>query len=123
METNLTNKPGYARYHPQGYEVSSRGDKRFSAMYATLPTGETIEQAYQSAKGTGKGRPALDPNFNYYGTYKGLWNQYFDANPQALQQISELSAGKVLTDQFANTSNNQARAINDILVERGLRKF
>ena len=114
--------PGYARYSPQGYEVSSRGDKRYSAMYATLPTGQTIEQAYQSAKGTGKGQPAKDPNFDYWGTYKGLWNQYFDANPEALTEIARASEGKVLTDQFANTSNNQARAIHEILVERGLRQ-
>lgn len=117
-----TENPGYARYSPQGYEVSSRGDKRYSAMYATLPTGQTIEQAYQSAKGTGKGQPAKDPNFDYWGTYKGLWNQYFDANPEALTEIAQLSQGKVLTDQFANTSNNQARAIHEILVERGLRQ-
>lgn len=116
-----TANPGYARYSPQGYEVSSRGDKRYSAMYATLPTGQTIEQAYQSAKGTGKGQPAKDPNFDYYGTYKGLWDQYFDANPESLNEIARVSKGKVLTDQFASTVNNQARAIHDILTERGLR--
>jgi hypothetical protein len=32
------------------YEVSSRGDKRFSALYAKLSDGRTIEQAYQQAK-------------------------------------------------------------------------
>ena len=120
--TQTLENPGYARYSPQGYEVSSRGDKRYSAMYATLPTGQTIEQAYQSAKGTGKGQPAKDPNFDYWGTYKGLWNQYFDANPEALTEIARLSKGRTLTDQFANTANNQARAIHEILVERGLRQ-
>ena len=121
QQTKNPANPGYARYSPQGYEVSSRGDKRYSAMYATLPTGQTIEQAYQSAKGTGKGQPAKDPNFDYYGTYKGLWDQYFDANPESLNEIARLSKGKVLTDQFASTVNNQARAIHDILTERGLR--
>ena len=112
---------GYGRRHSNNYEVSSAGDKRFSAMYAQLPSGQTIENAYQTLKGTGKGRPALDPNFDYWGTYKGLWNEFFDANPNALTEIAEKSSGKVLTDRFANTSNNQARAIHEILVERGLR--
>jgi hypothetical protein len=112
---------GYGRRHSNNYEVSSAGDKRFSAMHAKLPSGQTIENAYQTLKGTGKGRPALDPNFDYWGTYKGLWNEFFDANPNALTEIAEKSSGKVLTDRFANTSNNQARAIHEILVERGLR--
>ena len=116
-----TKSVGYARYHPEGYEVSSQGDKRFSALYATLPSGQTVEQAYQAAKGTGKGLPALDPNFDYWGTYKGLWNEFFNANPQALAEIAKASQGKVITDKFANTANNQARAIHEILVERGLR--
>lgn len=31
-------------------ECSSRGDKRFSAFYAFLQTGDTIESIYQSSK-------------------------------------------------------------------------
>ena len=121
LKKGVNEEIGYGRNHPNNYEVSSAGDKRFSAMYAKLPSGQTIETAYQTLKGTGKGKPALDPNFDYWGTYKGLWNEFFDANPAALTEIAEKSSGKVLTDRFANTSNNQARAIHEILVERGLR--
>ena len=121
LKKGVNEEIGYGRNHPNNYEVSSAGDKRFSAMYAQLPSGQTIENAYQTLKGTGKGKPALDPNFDYWGTYKGLWNEFFDANPAALTEIAEKSSGKVLTDRFANTSNNQARAIHEILVERGLR--
>nr|DAN43418.1 MAG TPA: hypothetical protein [Caudoviricetes sp.] len=38
----------HSRYPKTGknnYEVSSKGDKRFSALYATLRDGRTIEQA------------------------------------------------------------------------------
>lgn len=121
LKQGVNEEIGYGRQHPEGYEVSSLGDKRFSAMYAQLPSGQTIETAYQTLKGTGKGKPALDPNFDYWGTYKGLWNEFFNANPDALNEIAEKSKGKVLTDRFANTANNQARAIHEILVERGLR--
>lgn len=121
LKKGVNEEIGYGRRHPEGYEVSSLGDKRFSAMYAQLPSGQTIETAYQTLKGTGKGKPALDPNFDYWGTYKGLWNEFFNANPDALNEIAEKSSGKVLTDRFANTANNQARAIHEILVERGLR--
>ena len=44
-----------ARYSDNGYEVSSAGDKRFSAFYAKLKDGRSIEKAYQEAKGSGKG--------------------------------------------------------------------
>ena len=52
-----------------GYEVSSRGDRRFSAFVARLPEGRTIEAVYQcDIKGydpggtnwrLGKGKPPL----------------------------------------------------------------
>ena len=45
-----------------GYEVSSIGDKRFSAMYAVMPDGRTIEQWYQcDLKGYDIGGKAGDP--------------------------------------------------------------
>lgn len=30
-----------------GYEVSTKGDKRFSALNAIMPDGRSIEQVYQ----------------------------------------------------------------------------
>ena len=45
-----------ARYSDNSNEVSSAGDKRFSAFYAKLKDGRSIEKAYQEAKGSGKGQ-------------------------------------------------------------------
>ena len=106
-----------ARYSENGYEVSSAGDTRFSAFRARLKDGRTIEQAYQEAKGSGKGQPAKDPNFDYYGTYKALWAQWAKENPELMQDLAEKARGKVLTDKFANTENNQARALAELLNE------
>ena len=108
----------WARYASNGYEVSSRGDRRFSAFYAKLPNGTTIEKAYQAAKGTGKGKPAADPNFNYWDSYLSLWRAWADANPNLLEELSILAKNKVITDQFASTQNNQARALAYLLNER-----
>jgi hypothetical protein len=61
---------------PPGYEVSSIGDRRFSALFALMPDGRTIEQWYQcDIKGydiggrnwkLGNGQPPLI-NFSQYG--------------------------------------------------------
>ena len=117
-----TLQEGWARVARNGYEVSSRGDKRFSAFYARLSNGATIEQAYQRAKGTGKGKPSKLANFDYWGTYLGLWKQWAKENPGLIKDLARLSHGKVLTDRFANTQNNQARALATILTERRLNR-
>jgi len=108
----------WARHSNNGYEVSSRGDRRYSAFYARLPSGTTIEKAYQAAKGSGKGKPATNPNFNYWETYLSLWKIWADANPELLEELSVLASGKVITDKFASTQNNQARALACLLNER-----
>lgn len=111
-----TNQPG------AGYEVSSRGDRRFSALYARLPDGRTIEDAWGQAKGyadgrAAKGRPALTPDFDYWATYKGLWSQWANANPGLMQELAVASQGQPLVDRFARTENNQARALAELLAE------
>ena len=68
--------------------------------------------------GSGKGKPSIHPNFNYWETYLGLWRQWAKENPNMIKELSELAEGKVLTDQFANTENNQARALSVILNEQ-----
>lgn len=113
-----TNRPG------DGYEVSSRGDRRFSALHARLPDGRTIEDAWGQAKGysdgrAAKGRPALTPGFDYWKTYKGLWAQWASANPGLMQELSVASQGRPLVDRFARTENNQARALAELLAEGG----
>lgn len=119
----------YARYHKDSYEVSSAGDKRFSALYARLKDGRTVEEAYQldikgyREKGNdwrlGKGKPPLrpiDPK-KQWEEYKALWETYLRENPKLKEELKEKAIGKVLTDKFASTSISQARALAEILNE------
>lgn len=110
----------WARTAARGYEVSTAGDTRFSALHARLPAGGTIEQAYQRAKGSGKGRPSPNPAFDYWGTYLGLWRVWAAVNGDLIQDLHErtVACGYVLTDTFATTENNQARALATLLNER-----
>jgi hypothetical protein len=121
---------GWARVVPKGaphYEVSSRGDVRFSALYAKLKAfgGLSIEHLYQvGLKGypsimAAKGKPPLkniDPDM-LYAKYKELWVMYLDENPGLLEDLRTRSNGRTLTDMFATTANNQARALAEILAE------
>lgn len=120
---------GWARKSDNGYEVSTAGDSRFSALNARLPNGKTIEVAYQTdVKGydsfrEGKGKsPKNDmTREETYEAYKNLWRKWADNNPKLLKELVKESEGKVLTDKYANTNNNQARALHEIMVEKGLR--
>ena len=118
----------YARYANNSFECSSKGDKRFSAFYARLDDGRSIEEHYQcDVKGydvggtnwrLGKGKA---PKRNItkeqqWAEYKGLWSKYFKRNPQLLDVIKQ-SGKTVLTDCFATSPINQARAIAEILNE------
>ena len=112
---------GWARFDPNGYEVSSRGDKRFSALYAKLADGRTIEMHYQcDIKGyqpggtwwrMGKGRPALR-ECDLSAEYLHLWSQWAGINPHLIAELKRLRAGRPLTDCFAKTPINQAWALD-----------
>lgn len=125
----------WARYPKPGqpfYEVSSAGDKRFSAMWARLSDGRTIEEAYQlDVKGyrelgdswrLGKGKPPLLPlsQDELWESYKGLWLLWSCENPELVEELSQIAKGKVLTDKFAKSAVSQARAWAEILSERRL---
>ena len=111
------------------YEVSTKGDRRFSALNAKLADGRTIEEAYQlDVKGyrsksndwhAGKGKPPLTKmsREESYKAYKALWAQWAKENPEAIEDLREKSRGKRLTDSFAKGDINQARALTDILAE------
>lgn len=160
----------WARKAQNGYEVSSRGDNRFSALYARFNEGTiidavdvggmTIEDVYQYViKKSGKGKAAaMDSILNhnhglgredyeflhtlpddlssaiinhftgkkpatkeqledyyYYRGYLPLWQEWAKQNPELIEELRVKSAGKTLTDQFANTRVSQARALADIL--------
>jgi hypothetical protein len=112
------------------YEVSSRGDKRFSALHAKLPDGRSIEQHYQLddcpiGKGydpgglvwmLGKGKPPLDSNMDLWQAYINLWRIWAVNNLPLLRELYTLAQPScILSDCFATTPVNQAHALSDIL--------
>lgn len=131
----------WARTAENGYEVSTRGDKRFSALVATFKKGtvidgvdvggRTIEDVYQSViKKSRKGQaPAKDSrlynealktkeereDFSYTEGYLPLWQEWARQNPELIDELRIKAKGKTLTDQFANTRVSQARALAEIL--------
>ena len=123
------------------YEVSSRGDRRFSAMTATFApgttlfghdvSGRTIESVYQhgvkqgdwttdnnSKTGAPKDKTIIKGNTeddSYTQGYLPLWQEWAKQNPQLIEELRQKAQGKVLTDMFASTAVSQARALADIL--------
>lgn len=134
----------WAVYSQNGYEVSSAGDKRFSALYAKFKQGtvidgvdvsdKTIEYVYQNViKKSSKGKaPSQDSklynpslttkeqreDFSYNNGYLPLWQEWARQNPDLIAELAEKAAGKTLTDKFANTNVSQARALSDILIQQ-----
>lgn len=113
-----------------GYECSSKGDTRFSALFAQLPDGRTIEEAYQLDEGkgyrkisndwrVGKGKPPINGNTDLYGTYKDLWRSWAKANPDLMMELAEAASIRdyCLSDMFASTDISQARALAELLNE------
>lgn len=122
----------YARYAPKGvvgYECSSRGDRRFSALYAYLNDGRSIESAFQlDVKGfgaissdwrAGKGKAPLNglSREAIWKAYKGLWELWAEENPELIEELRSRATGGLLTDMFASSPNSQARALAEILNE------
>lgn len=110
-----------------GYECSSKGDKRFSALFAVMPDGRTIEQHYQcDVKGyqpggtnwrLGKGKPPLDKTKDLWEEYLSLWETWANNHPELMDGLGYAAAAKgyCLSDCFASTPVNQARALAEIL--------
>ena len=120
----------WSRFSANSYEVSSHGDKRFSAFSAYLKDGRNIETVYQlDVKGyrllgddweLGKGKPPLKSisRDELWSEYKSLWKTYVDENPEIFTELAELCKDKVLTDKFAGSDISQARALCELLNER-----
>ena len=119
------NKFVFARRN--GYECSSKGDKRFSAFCARMPDGRTIEEHYQcDVKGyqpggtnwrLGKGKPPLDKSKDMWTEYLALWEEWALTHPDLMDELGEAAKLKqyALSDCFASTPVNQARALVEIL--------
>ena len=54
-------------------------------------------------------------DFSYTEGYLPLWQEWAKQNPELIDELRVKSAGKTLTDQFANTRVSQARALAEIL--------
>ena len=114
----------------KGYECSSVGDMRYSALYAKLEDGRSIEMHYQCCvKGydpggtnwrLGKGKPPKDKSIDLWGEYLKLWRRWADLNPHLLEELYHISklTNNLLTDMFANTECNQARALAYLINEK-----
>ena len=112
-----------------GYECSSKGDSRFSAFYARLEDGRTIEQIYQcDVKGydpggvnwrLGKGKPPLR-TVDLWPEYLGLWRSWAKVHDSELADLSNKAElfGRILSDGFATSEINQAHALCVILNEK-----
>lgn len=108
-----------------GYECSSKGDKRFSAFNAIMKDGFSIEHHYQVfIKGypsikEGKGKPPLTPMTKEYQwfLYKNLWVNWAANNKDLIDELAVAAAysGYVISDVFASTEINQARALAYVL--------
>lgn len=120
----------WERRNPKGYEVSSVGDRRFSAFGARMADGRTIEEWYQcDIKGyepggtnwkLGKGKPSLItyPDGQLYEMYLSLWRLWAIRHPKLITELNTIARKhNILTDCFALTSINQARALAQILNE------
>lgn len=115
-----------------GYEVSSAGDKRFSALYALMPDERTLETHYQcDVKGynpgghdwrMGKGKPPLKPMSpqKLFYNYLHLWREWCYHHPELFDELMDtvLNGSRLLTDCFAYTPVSQARALAWLINER-----
>lgn len=112
-----------------GYEVSTHGDKRFSAFNAIMPDGRSIECHYQcDVKGydvggrnwrLGKGkRPLTKLSYDMcWQEYLKLWETWASNNMELMRELEVLASkhNNTLSDKFANTYINQARALAVVL--------
>lgn len=135
------NNFSWARYNKNNYEVSSKGDSRFSARYATFKPGtvlfghdvggRTVESVYQhgvkqndwvtdnnNKTGAPKSNEIIKGNTeedSYRDGYLPLWEEWARQNPDLISDLQTKAEGKVLTDQYASTAVSQARALAEIL--------
>ena len=109
------------------YECSSKGNKEFSAFYAILKDGKSIEyhdqvnvKGYDSIK-LGKGKPPLNSKTieQCKSEYKELWLKYFKSKPWLLKFIKrKIDQGYILNDMFAHGGLSQAGIITEIVEDK-----
>ena len=117
-----------------GYEVSTKGDKRFSAFNAIMPDGRSIEMHYQcDVKGyypggknwrMGKGKPPISnmSKEDLVAAYTNLWRIWSTAHKKEIKELRRevYNSGNIISDRFATTNVNQAAALATILNEQAI---
>lgn len=120
---DLKNLAEIKEKEPLILECSSRGDKRFSSIYAQITIGgktASIEEFYQKAKRTndgkvpGKGKPVdyficpfskeKQPASELSNFYKGLWITYLNQNPDLYEFAKNFDD---FHDSFKGSSRNE----------------
>lgn len=77
-----------------------------------------LAEAYQMEyEYVGENNKESIEDFSYTEGYLPLWKEWAKQNPQLIDELKKNTAGKTLTDQFANTRVSQARALSEILNE------
>lgn len=121
----------WIRFSRDSYEVSNKGDRRFSAFNAIMPDGRSLECHYQCDTKSydvggvnwklGKGKP---PNNNktkdqLWEEYLALWRIWSQLNMDLMRELYFLAKERncVLSDCFAATEINQAHALSTVLNE------
>lgn len=109
-------------------ECSSKGDKRFSAFYARIPWrgNRTIEELYQGYKlfdgyvsglsikeAKGKKPINIEACRKFYSQ---LWNEYFDAHPEFVIELSQYNGFSDIFGQAGHAC--QAEEVYRIMKER-----
>lgn len=127
--TETTKGPFKWARRAKGYEVSTKGDRRFSAFQAKMSDGRNLEMHYQcdvkkyQPGGTdwrlGKGKPPLDSTVDLWYEYLGLWRTWAKMFPHLLEELYRTVPlfNYTLTDCFASTDINQAHALSVLLNE------
>lgn len=115
--------------------MSSKGDFRFSALFAVMSDGRTLECHYQldsdhkghNPLGTNwrdfKGKPPVDRSKtpeDLYNGYVDLWRTWANHNPELIEELKEAADQHegYLSDMFGHGPVNQARALAQILNEK-----
>lgn len=121
----------WARRYSGGYECSSKSDPRFSALFAKMPDGRTIEHWYQCdvkgfepggtnwRLGKGKAPILIYPDGQLWLAYLGLWRIWAVHNISLIVELEHKARehSNMLTDCFASSEINQARALATIINE------
>ena len=113
-----------------GYQVNTKGDKRFSPFFARVRDGRTIEEIYQcDIKGydiggtqwrAGKGKPPIDKDIDLFTSYFELWEEWTKHNEGLMEELNEQLKLNLyrIGDKFGTTNVNQGLVLSILLNER-----